>query len=160
MAPNLTGKVPPAIRTFESRFSVPVRNIPKAPKVSTGANLSIEAPKIGSLLLDLRSWILLWQVLWILLTRSSTYSSAVRSVSKFPPEVGKQTAKGRIKSLKTSDTTNDKFSRSSSEVGILHTKIVALGSVNAQSIGAHKIMDSTVASDIEPAPNIDKDKTE
>ena len=121
VARNSEGKVSPAIKTSVSRSSVPVRNYSKAPKVSMGAKFRIESTKIGSLLPDLRSWILLWQVLRILLTRSFTYSSAVRSGSKFPPEAGKQTAEGKMVTLKTSGSTDDKFSRNSSEVGILPT---------------------------------------
>ena len=96
--------------------SVSVMNNPEAPKVSRGVNIKIEAPKIGSLL-----------------NKSSTCTSGLAlhwlcCGSKFPPEVGKQTAEGKIKTLKTSGSTEDKLSRSSSKVGILPTKTVALGS--------------------------------
>ena len=143
VAPNLTGKVSPAIKTFESRSSAPMMDISTAPKVSMGANLKKEAPKIGPLP-----------------NRSSTCSSAVRTVSKIPPEAGKHTAEGKMKTFKTSGSTDDKLSRSSSEIRILPTNTVGLGSVHAQSTGAHKIMDSTEAPEIKPAPNIDEEIAE
>merc|ERR1712237_320876 len=64
------------------------------------------------------------------------------------------------KALKTSASTGDKLSKSSSEIRILPTDAVGLGSVCAQSADAHNMVESTVAPEIKPAPNIDKEKTE
>ena len=112
---NLTSRTESSTKTSSNIVSSLASTVPHSAVSSTSSSTanstrldtSSKSSMVGSILLNLRSWILLLQVLWVLLTRSSTYSSAVRRVSKFPPEVGKQTAKGRIKSLETSDSTDN-----------------------------------------------------
>ena len=102
VAPNSKEPVAHSTKTFVARSLAQFYNSPDTSRVSI---LNPEAPKSGLLLPEVRSWILLGQLLRILLTRSSLLTPTVKGDFNCSPDDGEPSFEGNKKVFKFSGST-------------------------------------------------------